>query len=67
MSMSWRQLRSQLPAETKFVAEIWEDNTPSIRRVERDGWQYVGRHYRQNPNAAGRSGWCRRYTLSSGE
>lgn len=64
-SQAWTLLREQFPPGTRFVAEIWEDNSPSIRRVERDGWVYVGRFHWQNPTNPSEGGFCRRYVFTT--
>lgn len=61
MSAAWKLVDAQVPAGTAIVAEVWETNTSSIRRLQRDGWTARGR-YQWRSSSGDQSGWCQRFT-----
>lgn len=67
MTAAWEQVFATLPHGTHLVAEIWDTNTSSQRRLERDGWTHVGKYFWQDPTQPEVNGSCVRYTYTIGE
>lgn len=67
MTAAWQQVFSTLPRGTCLVAEIWEANTSSRKRLERDGWTFVGTYWWQDPTRPEVNGSCLRYTYTVGD
>jgi len=64
MTAAWDVVLATMPEGTLLVAEIWENNTSSQKRLEREGWQLAGTYWWQHPNQPDVNGACLRYTYT---
>lgn len=58
VAAAWEQIFESLPKGTRLVGEVWSYNSPGIRQLEKNGWEYVGEYFWDDGNE---SGMCKRF------